>query len=311
MPNPHERFTALYTTYQARVYGYAASRAGRQLAEEVVSETFLMAWRRLDDIPDHAQLPWLLRFARNILRDGFRQTARRESLEAELRTWLEEAADAGDHATERVAVLTPSRANQELFDLAGRIEKLPAGGGAYWREAAVDDGHLFSGGYTLTVVDRRETWQPRDPADPVLMRPWRGSARPATAADERRWRAAGSPARVKGYRETGSRAVRCRSPPNRRTAGTPCGRTPREPIPTRRSASSPWRIWRRCPPSRPSSGSGSAPTTRPGTGAVSRSLSRSSSPSPRISWACRSAPPSAPRSSASWPVCRPPRSWAR
>ncbi|WP_433351841.1 hypothetical protein ACQP25_02565 [Microtetraspora malaysiensis] len=37
MPNPHERFTVLYSTYQARVYGYAASRAGHQLAEEVVS----------------------------------------------------------------------------------------------------------------------------------------------------------------------------------------------------------------------------------------------------------------------------------
>ncbi|MEU7901069.1 sigma factor [Nonomuraea sp. NPDC049152] len=51
MPNPHERFTALYNTYQARVYGYAASRAGHQLAEEVVSETFLVAWRRLDSTP--------------------------------------------------------------------------------------------------------------------------------------------------------------------------------------------------------------------------------------------------------------------
>ncbi|MGR6918742.1 RNA polymerase sigma factor [[Actinomadura] parvosata] len=69
LPNPHERFTALYNTYQARVYGYAVSRAGHQLAEEVVSETFLVAWRRLDDIPDHAQLQWLFRVARNIL-DG-------------------------------------------------------------------------------------------------------------------------------------------------------------------------------------------------------------------------------------------------
>ncbi|MFI6291186.1 RNA polymerase sigma factor [Nonomuraea sp. NPDC050790] len=122
MPNPHERFTALYNTYQARVYGYAASRAGHQLAEEVVSETFLVAWRRLDSIPDHAQLPWLLRVARNILRDNFRQAARRESLEAELRTWMDEAAtDAGDHATERVAVLRAlsglSEADKEILTL--------------------------------------------------------------------------------------------------------------------------------------------------------------------------------------------------
>ncbi|WP_230884046.1 RNA polymerase sigma factor [Planomonospora sp. ID82291] len=121
MLNPHERFTALYTTYQARVYGYAVSRAGHRLAEDVVSETFLVAWRRLDDIPDHAQLPWLLRVARNLLRDGFRQAARRESLEAELRTWLEEAADAGEHATERVTVLRAlaalSEADKEILTL--------------------------------------------------------------------------------------------------------------------------------------------------------------------------------------------------
>ncbi|MEU7004515.1 RNA polymerase sigma factor [Nonomuraea sp. NPDC046570] len=122
LPNPHERFTALYNTYQARVYGYAASRAGYQLAEEVVSETFLVAWRRLDSIPGHAQLPWLLRVARNILRDNFRQAARRESLEAELRTWMEEAvADVGEHATERVAVLRAlvglSEADKEILTL--------------------------------------------------------------------------------------------------------------------------------------------------------------------------------------------------
>ncbi|MEV0586738.1 RNA polymerase sigma factor [Nonomuraea sp. NPDC050310] len=122
MPNPHERFTALYNTYQARVYGYAASRAGHQLAEEVVSETFLVAWRRLDSIPDHAQLPWLLRVARNILRDNFRQAARRQSLEAELRMWIDEAAaDVGEHATERVAVLRAlaglSDADKEILTL--------------------------------------------------------------------------------------------------------------------------------------------------------------------------------------------------
>ncbi|MGI5493495.1 RNA polymerase sigma factor [Microtetraspora malaysiensis] len=122
MPNPHERFTALYNTYQARVYGYAASRAGHQLAEEVVSETFLVAWRRLDSIPDHAQLPWLFRVARNILRDNFRQATRHESLEAELRTWMDDAAtDAGEHATERVAALralaTLSDTDKELLTL--------------------------------------------------------------------------------------------------------------------------------------------------------------------------------------------------
>ncbi|MEU8323537.1 RNA polymerase sigma factor [Nonomuraea sp. NPDC048881] len=112
----------LYDTYRPRVYAYAAGRAGRQLAEEVVSETFLVARRRLDDIPAHAELPWLFRVARNVLRDDFRQTVRRQALEAELRTWVEEAAlDAGEQATERVAVLRApaslSEADKELLTL--------------------------------------------------------------------------------------------------------------------------------------------------------------------------------------------------
>ena len=41
-----ERFTALYDRYFPQVGAYAVSRAGRQLAEEVVSQTFTVAWRR-------------------------------------------------------------------------------------------------------------------------------------------------------------------------------------------------------------------------------------------------------------------------
>jgi RNA polymerase sigma-70 factor, ECF subfamily len=84
--DPAKRFTMLYDTHYPRVYGYAVSRAGRQLADEVVSETFLVAWRRLADIPA-AELPWLLGVARNVLRDQFRADARRQSLDAEPRCW--------------------------------------------------------------------------------------------------------------------------------------------------------------------------------------------------------------------------------
>jgi len=53
-----ERFTALYNTHDRRVYAYAVSRAGRQLADEIVSEVFLIAWRRFANLPQPA-LPWL------------------------------------------------------------------------------------------------------------------------------------------------------------------------------------------------------------------------------------------------------------
>ncbi|MEU8399459.1 hypothetical protein AB0C28_30080 [Nonomuraea sp. NPDC048892] len=91
------------------------------------------------------------------------------------------------------AVLSPPRTNQELFDLADRIEKLPAEGGAYWRDVRIDGNHLSTGGYRVMVVGRRETRLPRDPADLVLTQVWRQvSARPVTAEDERAWQAGGS-----------------------------------------------------------------------------------------------------------------------
>lgn len=37
------RFTAMYDAHHAQVYAYAVSRVGRQLADDVVSETFLVA----------------------------------------------------------------------------------------------------------------------------------------------------------------------------------------------------------------------------------------------------------------------------
>jgi RNA polymerase sigma-70 factor (ECF subfamily) len=108
-PDATERFGALYAEHYRRVYAYAVSRVGRQLADEVTSEVFLIAWRRLADVPRPA-LPWLLTVARNTASSQFRAAARQQSAAAELRAWVSEAAlaepDVADQACERVAVLT-------------------------------------------------------------------------------------------------------------------------------------------------------------------------------------------------------------
>src|SRR6516164_207953 len=130
-----ERFQALYAEHHARVYAYAVSRVGRQLADEVVSEVFLVAWRRLADVPTPA-LPWLLTVARNTASSQFRGSARQRSICAEMRAWMTEAelsepavADSPEHAIadpsgravagppERAATDSPGRA---VSDLPGR-----------------------------------------------------------------------------------------------------------------------------------------------------------------------------------------------
>jgi RNA polymerase sigma-70 factor (ECF subfamily) len=132
-PEAIERFQALYAEHHGAVYGYAVSRAGRQLADEVVSDVFLVAWRRLADVPIPA-LPWLLAVARNSVLSQFRGTARQQSADAELRAWVTEAQlsapDVADQVTERIAVLTAlaalPEADRELLTLVAWHGLAPA-----------------------------------------------------------------------------------------------------------------------------------------------------------------------------------------
>jgi len=74
----------LFTTYAGDVYRFALRRTSRSAAEDVVSETFLVAWRRLDSIPD-APKPWLLGVARRVLANQRRAAGRQSALTARLR----------------------------------------------------------------------------------------------------------------------------------------------------------------------------------------------------------------------------------
>ncbi|WP_246783857.1 RNA polymerase sigma factor [Cellulomonas persica] len=77
------RFATLWDENAPRVQAYAARHVGVEGAEDVVAEAFLVAWRRLGDVPDPA-LPWLLVVARNTIANGRRSSLRRRALEAEL-----------------------------------------------------------------------------------------------------------------------------------------------------------------------------------------------------------------------------------
>lgn len=120
-PDPAHRFTAIYDEHRPQVYAYAVSRAGRQLADDIVGDTFLVAWRRLDAVPP-APLPWLLGVARNVIRERYRDEARQAGLAAELRAWVTEAADdPADGVAERVATLAAlgvlAESDRELITL--------------------------------------------------------------------------------------------------------------------------------------------------------------------------------------------------
>ena len=71
------QFEAMFRAGYPRVLAYAMRRTGdRGSAEEVASETFLIAWRRFDAVPEEP-LPWLLGTARRVLANQRRSLKRR------------------------------------------------------------------------------------------------------------------------------------------------------------------------------------------------------------------------------------------
>jgi RNA polymerase sigma-70 factor (ECF subfamily) len=80
----NDAFGRLYEASFATVWSYAVSRVGREMAEDLVSETFAIAWRRRDALPSDP-LPWLVRVARNLVLETYRAAARQRSLETALK----------------------------------------------------------------------------------------------------------------------------------------------------------------------------------------------------------------------------------
>lgn len=97
MSDAAQRFTLLYDCYQPRVLAYARSRASREVAEEVTSATFLVAWERLDRLPDPA-LPWLLAVARNLVRKHYTRAGQEQATVALLAARAAAEPPAGDVA---------------------------------------------------------------------------------------------------------------------------------------------------------------------------------------------------------------------
>lgn len=79
-----DRFERCFRDHYAQVLAFSMRRvSGREIAEDVVADTFAVAWRRRDRIPDPA-LPWLYATAGNVIANQYRSTHRRQSLDARL-----------------------------------------------------------------------------------------------------------------------------------------------------------------------------------------------------------------------------------
>lgn len=108
MDTDEARFTEMYRQSYRRVRAYAARRAPESIAQDATDEAFLIAWKKLDQLPDDP-LPWLLVAARYALSEHVRREGKQVAL-VELVTSRPNStsptAPGADHsALERLAVL--------------------------------------------------------------------------------------------------------------------------------------------------------------------------------------------------------------
>jgi RNA polymerase sigma-70 factor (ECF subfamily) len=73
------RLTELFHQHSRRVYAYARRHVEETHCDDIVSETFLVAWRKPERVPDEP-LPWLIGVARNVIANHRRSTHRADRL---------------------------------------------------------------------------------------------------------------------------------------------------------------------------------------------------------------------------------------
>ena len=86
------RFIELYERCYRPVYAYCRRRTTVERVDDVVADTFLVAWRRIDQVPRGSEvLPWLYGVAYRVLGHEWRGTSRHRRLDRKLRALGKEA----------------------------------------------------------------------------------------------------------------------------------------------------------------------------------------------------------------------------
>ncbi len=128
-----DRFRRLFDDHFRIVMSFTLRRtASADDAHDVTSETFAVAWRRLDDVPEDRdeQVSWLLATARRVLANHHRSNRRRRALQDRVESARPHTTgrDVGEAATEvelvRMALAELAEVDREILRLAA-WEDLP------------------------------------------------------------------------------------------------------------------------------------------------------------------------------------------
>jgi len=115
-------FEELFEAHYGDLMRYATRRVGADAASDIVSGTFLVAWRRRGDLPEDDPRPWLYAVARKVIGNELRARRRRERLDGRARQQPDAVATtAPDHAE---PVAERLRVHQALAALSPRDQEV-------------------------------------------------------------------------------------------------------------------------------------------------------------------------------------------
>ena len=77
MKDREDRFRGVFTRCYTPLLAYARRRCTPTDADDLVADVLTVAWRRLDDVPRNAELPWLFGVAHRTLANQQRAARRR------------------------------------------------------------------------------------------------------------------------------------------------------------------------------------------------------------------------------------------
>ena len=109
-------FAELYRRCHRPVREFCRRRVGSDLVDDAVAETFLTAWRRLNDVPTGSEaLVWLYGVAYRVIGHQRRSMARRRRLDDRLRSVTPRTASAADES------VTDADEYRLVLDAAARL----------------------------------------------------------------------------------------------------------------------------------------------------------------------------------------------
>ncbi|MET7751398.1 sigma-70 family RNA polymerase sigma factor [Micromonospora sp. NPDC005367] len=125
-----QRLTDLFRRHGDAVFAYANDRLGGDDAQDLVSEVFAVAWRRLATVKEGQERPWLFGVARRLMLQHRRGRAVHAALQARLQSQAHDETEYGPSTSQRVDVMAALAALPEMdrevlllrywYDFSGR-----------------------------------------------------------------------------------------------------------------------------------------------------------------------------------------------